>query len=191
MAIDRMNLPLKLYKRGKVRDVYELDDNLLIISTDRISAFDYVLPSLIPDKGKCLNEISAYWFRKTSQLIPNHIVDDKPYLRPELSAFSDPLKHRSVLVRKLNCYPIEAIVRAYIVGSGWISYQKEGMISGVKLPPGLSFADRLPDPIFTPTTKEESGHDENITFEQMVDRIIHEEERQIGFLMDELKAASV
>jgi len=167
MKIDRVELPFKLYKRGKVRDVYEIGENLLIISTDRISAFDYVLPSLIPNKGKYLNEISAYWFRSTHQLFPNHIVDDKPYKIPELQPYSELIKHRSILAKKLECFPVEAIVRAYIVGSGWNSYQKDGEISGVKLPPGLKFADRFPEPIFTPTTKADSGHDENITFEQM------------------------
>ncbi len=182
MAIDRTNLPLNLYKRGKVRDVYELDDNLLIVATDRISAFDYVLPTLIPDKGRCLNEISSFWFRQTNHLIPNHIVDDKPWLRSDLSAFHEQLKERSVLVRKLNCFPIEAIVRAYIVGSGWISYQKERGISGVELPPGLSFADRLPEPIFTPTTKVDNGHDENITFATMIDIIGKEDAETIRSL---------
>lgn len=186
MAVNRVELPLKLFKRGKVRDVYEVEDNLLIISTDRISAFDYVLPSLIPDKGKYLNEISSHWFRSTQNLIPNHVVNDKPYLLPELSGFSDLIKERSILAKKLDCFPIEAIVRGYIVGSGWKTYQQDGEISGVKLPKGLHFADRFPEPIFTPTTKEEHGHDENITFSQMVDLIGKEDAESIRRLSLEL-----
>ncbi len=186
MAIDRVDLPFKLYKRGKVRDVFEIDDQLLIVSTDRISAFDYVLPTLIPNKGKYLNEISSYWFRTTRQLIPNHIVNDRPYELSELKPYSDLIKNRSILAKKLECFPVEAIVRAYIVGSGWNSYQKDGEISGVKLPAGLSFADRFPEPIFTPTTKEESGHDENITFEQMISIVGAEDAQAIRRLSLEL-----
>jgi phosphoribosylaminoimidazole-succinocarboxamide synthase len=177
--IDRVDLPLKLFKRGKVRDVFEMDNRLLIVSTDRISAFDYVLPSLIPDKGKYLNEISAHWFRMTRDLIPNHVLDDKPYLLPELQQYAHIIKNRSILASKLDCFPVEAIVRAFIVGSGWSSYQQNQEICGVALPPGLRFADRFPQPIFTPTTKEEDGHDQNITFEQMVSLIGKEDAERI------------
>ena len=186
MPIDKVDLPLKLFKRGKVRDVYEIDDKLLIVSTDRISAFDYVLPSLIPDKGKYLNEISSHWFRETRQLMPNHIVNDKPALLPELSEFAPQIAGRSVLTRKLRCFPIEAIVRAYIVGSGWAKYQKEGEICKIKLPAGLRFADRLAQPIFTPTTKEDVGHDRDIGFDEMVAMIGAKEAEMIRSMSLEL-----
>lgn len=166
-GVEKVDLPLKLFKRGKVRDVYEFNDNLLIISTDRISAFDYILPTTIPDKGKVLNQISSFWFEKTGELFKNHIVSVNPETIPEFSDFSELIRGRSILGKKLRTVPVEAIVRNYIVGSGWKSYQKEGNICGVDLPEGLSFGQKFPEPIFTPTTKEDDGHDENITFEEM------------------------
>lgn len=176
----KIELPLKLFKRGKVRDVYETEDgNLLIVSSDRISAFDYVLPSLITDKGKVLNKISAYWFRKTEHLFKNHIISDTPENMPEFAEFADKIAGRSVLTRKLKTYPIEAIVRGYIVGSGWKTYQKSGEICGIKLEEGLQFADKFPEPLFTPTTKEDDGHDENITFEEMIDIVGREDAEKI------------
>lgn len=174
-----IDLPLKLFKRGKVRDVFETDNHLLIVSTDRISAFDYVLPSLIPDKGKVLNQISAFWFRYTREMIPNHIICDEPEKLEEFKEFSEILKKRAILAKKLETFPIEAIVRDYIVGSGWKTYEKSNEICGVKLPKGLKFADRFPEPIFTPTTKEDHGHDENITFEQMKNIIGKEDAEKI------------
>ncbi|NIM17876.1 MAG: phosphoribosylaminoimidazolesuccinocarboxamide synthase [Candidatus Aminicenantes bacterium] len=165
--IGSIDLPLTLFKRGKVRDVFEVDNQLLIVSTDRISAFDYVLPSLIPDKGKVLNQLSAFWFRYTKDFIPNHVVCDEPEKLETLKAFAPIIEKRAILTRKLTTYPIEAIVRGYIVGSGWKTYQRTGEICGVQLPPGLNFADKFPEPIFTPTTKADDGHDENLTFEQM------------------------
>ncbi len=176
----KIELPLKLFKRGKVRDVYETEDgNLLIVSTDRISAFDYVLPSLITDKGKVLNKISAFWFRKTEQMFKNHIISDTPEDMPEFAEFADKIAGRSVLTRKMKTYPIEAIVRGYIVGSGWKTYQKSGEICGIKLEEGLKFADKFPEPLFTPTTKEDDGHDENITFEEMVEIVGREDAEKI------------
>lgn len=166
-AVGRVDLPLPLFKRGKVRDVYEVDNRLLIISTDRISAFDYILPSLIPDKGKVLNQVSAYWFRRTQDFIPNHILCDEPEKLDEFRAFASLIEKRSVLTRKLETYPIEAIVRGYIVGSGWKTYQESGEICGISLPAGMKFADPFPVPIFTPTTKADKGHDENISFAEM------------------------
>ncbi len=166
-GVEKIDLSLKLFKRGKVRDVYEFEDNLLIISTDRISAFDYILPTTIPDKGKVLNQISSFWFDYTGDEFTNHIVSVQPEDIPELSEFSDQIKGRSILGKKLKTVPFEAIVRNYIVGSGWKSYVKEGNICGVNLPEGLKFAQKFPEPIFTPTTKEDDGHDENITFEEM------------------------
>ncbi|MCP5105728.1 MAG: phosphoribosylaminoimidazolesuccinocarboxamide synthase, partial [bacterium] len=177
-----IDLPLKLFKKGKVRDVFEVDDQLLIVSSDRISAFDYVLPSLIPDKGKVLNRIAAYWFDYTRDLIPNHIICSEPEKLDQFKPFTPMIEKRSILTRKLECYPIEAIVRGYIVGSGWKTYQKGGEICGVKLPAGLNFADRFPEPIFTPTTKEDEGHDENITFQQMVNLIGSEDADKIKAL---------
>ncbi|MEN8222122.1 MAG: phosphoribosylaminoimidazolesuccinocarboxamide synthase [Acidobacteriota bacterium] len=166
-GVEKVDLPLKLFKRGKVRDVYEIDDSLLIISTDRISAFDYILPTTIPDKGKVLNQISSFWFEKTGDQFKNHIVNVQPENIPEFNDFSELIKGRSILGKKLKTVPVEAIVRNYIVGSGWKSYQKEGNICGVALPGGLSFGQKFSEPIFTPTTKEDDGHDENITFEEM------------------------
>lgn len=168
MKIGSIDLPLKLFKRGKVRDVFEVDEHLLIVSTDRISAFDYVLPSLIPDKGKVLNRLAAFWFNYTRDRFPNHVVCDEPEKLEKFKEFAPLIEKRAILTRKLRAFPIEAIIRDYIVGSGWKTYQKTGEICGVKLPPGLNFGDRLPEPIFTPTTKAEGAHDENLTFEQMV-----------------------
>lgn len=170
-SIEKVDLPLKLFKRGKVRDVYEFNDNLLIVSTDRISAFDYILPTTIPDKGKVLNQISSFWFDHTREKFANHIVNSNPEDLPEFSEFSEMISGRSILGRKLKTFPVEAIVRNYIVGSGWKSYQKEGNICGVELPSGMKFGQKFSEPIFTPTTKEDDGHDENITFEEMKNTI--------------------
>lgn len=167
-GIGEINLPLKLYKRGKVRDVFEVDtDQLLIVSSDRISAFDYVLPSLIPDKGKVLNQISVFWFKLTEDFIDNHIVCDTPEDLDQFKEFADRIEKRSILTKKLESLPVEAIVRGYIVGSGWKTYEQNGEICGIPLPADLKFADKLAEPLFTPTTKAEEGHDENMTFEQM------------------------
>jgi phosphoribosylaminoimidazole-succinocarboxamide synthase len=169
--IGSTDLPLKEFKKGKVRDVFEVDGRLLIVSTDRISAFDYVLPSLIPGKGIVLNRLSAFWFRYTKDFISNHVICDEPEELDEFKEFSSLIKGRSVLTKKVEVFPIEAIVRGYIVGSGWKTYGETGEICGVKLPPGLKFAQEFPEPIFTPTTKADQGHDENITFSEMQDRI--------------------
>jgi len=166
-GVRKVDLPLKIFKKGKVRDVYEHDNNLLIVSTDRVSAFDYILPTIIPDKGKVLNQISSYWFDMTKSKFRNHVVCSEPENLLEFSKFSDQIKGRSILGKKLQTFPIEAIVRNYIVGSGWKSYQKGGEICGVKLPSGLKFGQKFVEPIFTPTTKEDDGHDENITFKEM------------------------
>lgn len=174
-----IDLPLTLFKQGKVRDVYEKDNQLLIVSSDRISAFDYVLPSLIPDKGKVLNRISAFWFKYTNELFPNHVICDEPEKLENFKEFAPVIEKRAILTRKLEAFPIEAIVRGYIVGSGWKTYKESGEICGVKLPAGLKFADRFPEPIFTPTTKADTGHDENLTFEQMVDLIGSENAEKI------------
>jgi len=166
-----LELPFPKLKSGKVREVFSVGDQLLIVSTDRISAFDYVLPTLIPDKGKVLNRLSAFWFHQTSKLVPNHLVSDAPHELEIFRPFAEQLRDRAILARKLDVFPIEAIVRGYIVGSGWKTYSSSGEICGVKLPKGLNFADQLPEPVFTPSTKAESGHDENITFKEMADRV--------------------
>lgn len=162
-------LPLPVFIRGKVRDVYDLGDQLLMVASDRISAFDYVLPTPIPDKGKILTQISSFWFGLTTDIVPNHLitasVDKFP---PALSAYRSQLEGRTMLVRKTDKINIECVVRGYLAGSGWKEYQKNGQVCGVPLPPGLRESDRLPEPIFTPATKEDQGkHDENISFERM------------------------
>jgi phosphoribosylaminoimidazole-succinocarboxamide synthase len=163
--------------RGKVRDVYEAEDgrHLLIIASDRISAFDHVLPDLITGKGIILTQLSNFWFEKTRGLIPNHIVDTEP----KLDSWKDDdfwkkqkLRNRAVLVKKTRPLPIEAIVRGYLAGSGWKEYQTSGCVCGIPLPGGLKAADRLPEPIFTPSTKAAAGsHDENISFDGAADLI--------------------
>jgi len=169
MAISEINIPeLTLYKRGKVRDVYDLEDKLLIIATDRISAFDYVLPSLIPDKGKILTQLSKFWFDFTSLICPNHVISTEVDEFPSfLHKHREELEKRSMLVKKTEIVPVECVVRGYLAGSGWKEYQATGKVSGVKLPPGLKEADKLDEIIFTPSTKAEEGHDQNISFKEM------------------------
>lgn len=159
---------LPLFKQGKVRDVYELEDSLLFIASDRISAFDFVLPSLIPDKGKVLTQISKFWFDYTSLFCRNHYLTDNIDEYPSfLQKYHEILGKRSMLVKKTEVVPIECIVRGYLSGSGWKDYQHSGKVCGVKLPVGLQESDRLPEVIFTPSTKAEEGHDINITFKEM------------------------
>jgi len=157
-----------LYKKGKVRDVYEIGDSLLVIASDRISAFDYVLPSLIPDKGKILTQLSKFWFEFTSLVCPNHLISaDVSDYPAELYKFKDLVERRSMLVKKTEVLPIECVVRGYLEGSGWRDYRDTGKTSGIKLPPGLKQCDRLEKVIFTPATKAEEGHDINISFKEM------------------------
>jgi len=157
-----------LYKKGKVRDVYEVDDKLLIVASDRISAFDYVLPTLIPEKGKILTQLSKFWFEFTSLICPNHMISaDFADFPPALNAHRDLLLKRSMLVKKTEVLPIECVVRGYLAGSGWKDYKASGKTSGVKLPAGMKEAERLDDVIFTPATKAEEGHDINISFKEM------------------------
>ncbi len=159
---------IKLLRRGKVRDVYELDDYLLIIATDRVSAFDVVLPNGIPDKGIILTQISIYWFNQMKDIIENHIiaVDVKDY-PAMLHKYKDMLEGRSMLVKKAKPMPVECIVRGYLSGSGWKEYKERGTVCGIKLPEGLVESSRLDEPIFTPSTKAEEGHDINISFDEM------------------------
>jgi phosphoribosylaminoimidazole-succinocarboxamide synthase len=159
---------LPLLRRGKVRDVYKpSEEHLIIVACDRISAFDHVLPTPIPDKGKILTQISNFWFEKSAHIIPNHIVDPNPGPQwyPELDWYYPELDGRTVLVRATTPLVIEAIVRGYLSGSGWKEYQKKGTVCDIELPGGLTESARLPEAIFTPSTKAQSGHDENISFE--------------------------
>lgn len=153
-------------RRGKVRDVYDLGDRILLVGTDRISAFDWVMPNGIPDKGKVLTQIAAFWFELLGE--PNHLIAtdvDQMDLPPQVERAQ--LAGRTTLCRKTQVVPIECVVRGYLAGSGWAEYQRNQTVCGIPLPPGLRECDELPKPIFTPATKAESGHDENITFEQM------------------------
>ena len=152
------------FRQGKVRDLYEVGEHLLIVATDRISAFDYVLATGIPDKGAVLNQLSAFWFGLTADIVPNHVVATDPEQYPEPARrHAALLRGRSMLVRRTRPLAIECVVRGYLSGSGWKEYQKTGRVCGIELPPGLRESDRLPRPIFTPSTKAESGHDINIT----------------------------
>lgn len=153
-----------LFFKGKVRDVYDLDDKLLIVATDRISAFDVVLPTGIPDKGRVLTDLSVFWFRKTSRIVKNHLITSNISQFPkQLSKFKSVLEGRSVLVKKAKVIPLECVVRGYLAGSGWEEYEQKESICGIRLSPNLEESDKLLEPIFTPATKAKSGHDLNIT----------------------------
>jgi phosphoribosylaminoimidazole-succinocarboxamide synthase len=164
---------LQLYARGKVRDLYSVGDLLLLVATDRISAFDYVLASGIPGKGRVLTQISLFWFNLLSEIVLNHLVTADVNQYPvQLKAYAEELEGRSMLVNRARMFPAECVVRGYLSGSGWKDYTRTGKICGIALPPGLRESERLPEPIFTPATKSMSGeHDENISFDQMVDRV--------------------
>src|SRR5258708_2543747 len=150
--------------RGKVRDIYDLGDRLLIIATDRLSAFDVILPTPIPDKGRVLTQLSLFWFTLLRDIIPNHVLSATDF-SPPFDKFKDELAGRAMVVRKTQPLPIECVVRGYVSGSGWKDYRVTGKICGIQLPTGLRESDRLPEPIFSPATKAASGHDENIPFE--------------------------
>jgi phosphoribosylaminoimidazole-succinocarboxamide synthase len=164
---------LKLVNRGKVRDIYEVEGNLLIVATDRMSAFDVIMDDPIPEKGKILTKISESWFEKLSSIIDNHIISTNPQEYPDVcKPYKEDLEGRSMLVHKAKPLPVECIARGYISGSGWLDYQSSGSISGVRLPEGLKESSELAEAIFTPSTKAEVGiHDENITFEDVVNII--------------------
>ena len=153
--------------RGKVRDIYDLGDKFLIVATDRLSAFDVILPTPIPDKGRVLTQLSLFWFNLLKDVIPNHVLSATDFPAP-FDAFQDDLAGRSMVVRKTQPLPIECVIRGYVSGSGWKDYRTTGKICGIALPTGLQESDRLPEPIFTPATKAATGHDENIPFEQAV-----------------------
>ncbi len=162
---------MKKISSGKVREIYEVDDDkLLLVVSDRISAFDYILPSMVPNKGKVLNQISKFWFDYTKDIIPNHVIsiDNKDF---PVEFQTPEFEGRSMLVKKLKMLPVECIIRGYITGSGWKSYQSDGTVCGITLPEGLQESQKLPEPIFTPTTKASEGHDENISFDEVCDLI--------------------
>ena len=164
------SLPLPLARRGKVRDVYDLGESFLFVATDRISAFDVVLSPGIPDKGRILNQISNFWFEHFKN-IENHLLESDFKKFPSEARAHPELRGRSVIVRKCSVIPIECVARGYLVGSGWKEYQQSGTVCGIRLDPGLKVASKLREPVFTPATKEETGHDENIPFERMSEMI--------------------
>jgi len=166
---------LSLVRQGKVRDIFDTGESLLMVTTDRLSAFDVVLPDAIPDKGKVLNQISVFWFKKMESIVKNHIITTNVEYPDEFKKYSDVLNKRSMLVKKAEPLPVECIVRGYITGSGWSSYQKEGHVCGITLPKGLKESDKLENPLFTPSSKAEIGdHDINISFDEAVKLIGHE-----------------
>ena len=170
-ALHRVDLPFPSVKEGKVRQMYDLDDALLLVATDRISAFDCILPRPIPAKGAVLTQISAFWFERTRDLQPNHLISADPdeiaARAPGLEATRDQWAGRGMLVRRARVFPIECVVRGYISGSAWKEYSNHGTLAGERLPEGLRESERLPEPIFSPATKAEEGHDENVTFQEM------------------------
>jgi phosphoribosylaminoimidazole-succinocarboxamide synthase len=176
MSVIQTSLPgIKLHGRGKVRDIYDLGDHFLIVVTDRLSAFDVVLPTPIPNKGKVLNQMSAFWFDHFRNIVPNHVVSTRVADFPaSVQPFRDQLEGRSMLVRKAKVFPIECVARGFLTGSGLKDYNRTGKVCGIALPAGLRDSDRLPEPIFTPSTKAETDHDENISEEQAA-RIIGED----------------
>ena len=160
-------LPFPAFRRGKVRDVYDLGQSLLIVATDRVSAFDCVMPDGIPDKGRILTQVANFWFEATRDILPNQLLATKVEDYPvELQPFREMLDGRSIVVKKTSPLPIECVVRGYLAGSGLKEYQAKGTVCGIPLPAGLRLADPLPEPLFTPSTKAEEGHDENISFER-------------------------
>jgi phosphoribosylaminoimidazole-succinocarboxamide synthase len=176
MNIDRNPTPLletslpalKPFKQGKVRDVYDLGDRLLVVATDRLSAFDVVLPTAIPGKGIVLTQMSLFWFRLLADVVPHHVLTaDVSEYGPDLQPYRDQLEGRSMIVTKTEVLPVECVVRGYLAGSGWKDYQATGAVCGIPLPAGLEQSARLEPPIFTPATKAETGHDENIPYESM------------------------
>lgn len=177
-ASDSASIPAPL-RSGKVRDVYAADPNLILVASDRISAFDCILPTLIPDKGKILTQLSGFWFEQTQHILSNHVlsarVEDFPAPFNGISEW----RGRAILAKRAEILPVECVARGYLAGGGWKEYQETGSVSGVLLPPGLRESERLPEPIFTPSTKAESGHDEPISFEQVVEIIGLEQANQL------------
>jgi phosphoribosylaminoimidazole-succinocarboxamide synthase len=172
-AVTETELPLKLFARGKVRDTYEInDEELLMVATDRLSAFDHVLPNGIPDRGKVLTQLSIFWFSQTDTFQANHLISGMvPDLPPSLKGYREDLAGRFMIVRKARRIDFECVVRGYLAGSAWSEYRQSGTLAGEKMPPGLVQSQKLAAPIFSPATKAETGHDENITFERMKDEL--------------------
>ncbi len=181
MVVKQSELPgVKRVAQGKVRDIFEVGEHLLIVATDRLSAFDVVLPDPIPDKGRVLTQLSRFWFDRFRELVTNHVVEtDVAKFPTGLAPYHEQLEGRSMLVRRTRPLPVECVVRGYLAGSGWNDYQKTGAVCGIKLPPGMKQAQKLPEPIFTPSTKATAGHDENITQEQAAALVGSEIAREI------------
>lgn len=186
------DLPLDIVSKGKVRDIYGIDNNLLLIATDRISAFDYVLPNPIPSKGICLTQLSKFWFNYTKDIVPNHFISAELNEFPsKLKDYREFLEYRSMLVKKTKVIPIECIVRGYISGSAWKSYRKDGTVCGIKLSGSLEESEKFDEPLFTPSTKAETGHDINISFDKMVQLVGSSVSKQLeDFSMKLYKTAS-
>ncbi len=173
MVLTSTNLPgVERVSSGKVRDIYRVGENLLIVATDRISAFDCILPQGIPDKGRVLTRMSLFWFDFLKNVVPNHLITAEVDQYPDpLPKFRDQLESRSMLVKRCRMEPVECVARGYISGSGWKEYRASGAVCGISLPPGLRESDKLPRPLFTPATKAETGHDENVPFEAVVKKV--------------------
>ena len=183
---------IALRSRGKVRDIYSVGDQLLLVTTDRVSAFDVVLPDGIPEKGRVLNSLSAWWLRRTEHIVPNHLVTDDVDEYPEALAPSKAmLEGRSMLVRRLNPVPFECVMRGFLYGSGWKEYQREGSVCGISLPTEMQLAERFPEPLFTPATKAEDGHDENVSEEFMANALGRELTTRLHQISREIYASGV
>jgi phosphoribosylaminoimidazole-succinocarboxamide synthase len=185
-VINTMNIqPLR---SGKVRDVYQAGDHLILVASDRISAFDCILPTPIPDKGKILTQLSSFWFEKTHSIIPNHVLSSRVEDFPAPFNDIEEWKGRAILAKRAEILPVECVARGYLAGGGWKEYRETGSVSGVLLPAGLRESEKLPEPIFTPSTKAESGHDEPISFEQVVEIIGEQRAAQLRDLTLEIYA---
>ncbi len=181
-----------LRSRGKVRDIYAVEDQLLLVTTDRVSAFDVVIPEGIPEKGRVLNSLSAWWLRRTEHIVPNHLVTDDVDEYPEvLAAAKGMLDGRSMLVKRLNPVPFECVMRGFLYGSGWKEYGRLGSVCGIPLPSGMQLAERFPKPLFTPATKAEDGHDENVSEEFMANALGRELTTRLHEISREIYASGV
>ena len=181
-----------LRSRGKVRDIYAVGDQLLLVTTDRVSAFDVVLPEGIPEKGRVLNSLSAWWLRRTEHIVPNHLVTDDVDEYPDvLAPAKEMLDGRSMLVRRLNPIPFECVMRGFLYGSGWKEYGREGSVCGISLPSGMQLAERFPEPLFTPATKAEDGHDENVSEDFMANALGRELTTRLHAISREIYASGV
>ena len=181
-----------LRSRGKVRDIYAVGDQLLLVTTDRVSAFDVVLPEGIPEKGRVLNSLSAWWLRRTEHIVPNHLVtDDVDEYPGVLAPAKGMLDGRSMLVRRLNPIPFECVMRGFLYGSGWKEYGREGSVCGILLPSGMQLAERFPEPLFTPATKAEDGHDENVSEDFMANALGRELTTRLHAISREIYASGV